>query len=194
MHEYEVESRGKWAPPMHGFLKLNCDASVMANGDQVGIGLICRYSEGRLVEAMGEKISGRLKPLAAELLCVLKGLELAVVRGWRDLWVETDCLEAVRLVNSSEECLADEGLLVERIRMLMGALEIQGIHHVVRVANKAAYEVAGFVARGNGRYSWLEVGPTWLMDVIDNDGPITSLVSREESGEFLSTTGYSSSL
>ncbi|PRQ37083.1 putative ribonuclease H-like domain, reverse transcriptase zinc-binding domain-containing protein [Rosa chinensis] len=194
MHANDVEDRGRWVPPMHGSLKLNCDASVMANGGQVGIGWICRNSEGRLVEAMGERILGRLKPRAAELLCVLKGLEWAVMRGWSDLRVETDCLEAVRLVNGCEECLADEGLIVERIRMLLGALEIQGIHHVVRVANMAAHEVAGFVARGNGRYSWLGVGPSWLMDVIDNDGPITSSVRREESGEFLSTTGHSRSL
>ncbi|PRQ17487.1 hypothetical protein RchiOBHm_Chr7g0195521 [Rosa chinensis] len=42
-----------------------------------------------------------------------------------------------------------------------------------------------------GRNRWLGVGLFWLMDVILDDGPVTSSVFREESGEFLSTTGHS---
>ena len=47
------------------------------------------------------------------------------------------------------------------------------------------------VARVEGRLGWLGVGLVWLMDVIVDDGPVTEVVIREESGEFISTTGCS---
>ncbi|PRQ38718.1 hypothetical protein RchiOBHm_Chr4g0417091 [Rosa chinensis] len=47
------------------------------------------------------------------------------------------------------------------------------------------------VARVDGRLGWLGVGLFWLMDVIVDDGPVTEVVLREESGEFMSTTGCS---
>ncbi|XP_061989802.1 uncharacterized protein LOC133708333 [Rosa rugosa] len=128
-----------WAPPTLGRLKLNCDASVAANGEQVGVGIVCRDSEGNFVAALGERLVGRLSPCAAELFSVLRDLEWAMDQGWNGLVIETDCLEAVRMVNGSDECLASEGVLVERIREILDALDIPNIHHVPRVANMAAY-------------------------------------------------------
>ncbi|KAM5569213.1 hypothetical protein ABKV19_016632 [Rosa sericea] len=103
----------------------------------------------------------------------------------------TDCLEAVLLVNGNDECLAEEGLLVDRMRFLLGSVGVRDIHYVPRSANKAAHEVAGFVARDFGRYDWLGVGPSWLMDVILGDRFVTGSVSREESGDSLYTAGHS---
>ncbi|PRQ50664.1 hypothetical protein RchiOBHm_Chr2g0135791 [Rosa chinensis] len=58
------------------------------------------------------------------------------------------------------------------------------------------YEVvtrfSGFsVARRVGRYRWLGVGPFRLKEVILDYRPVIGLGFREESGEFLSTTGHS---
>ncbi|XP_061999284.1 uncharacterized protein LOC133716613 [Rosa rugosa] len=141
---------GHWMPPPVDHLKLNCDAAVLQNGNQVGVGVVCRDYRGSLVGAMGEILLYRLQPRAAELMAILKGLEWCNGQGWRGLIIETDCLEAVQLVNGTDECLADEGLLVDRIRFLMGSMGIQGIHFVPRVVNGAAHVVAGFVARDNG--------------------------------------------
>lgn len=67
--------------------------------------------------------------------------------------IEIDCLEAVRLINGTEECLADEGLLVDKVRMLLSSLickvYISHVHVLPRVANRAAHVVAGFVALGS---------------------------------------------
>ncbi|PRQ16544.1 hypothetical protein RchiOBHm_Chr7g0185391 [Rosa chinensis] len=63
---------------------------------------------------------------------------------------------------------------------------------VVAVVYEVASIFSGFsVARGVGRYRWLGVELFRLMEVIYDDGPVTGLGFREESGEFLSTTGYS---
>lgn len=53
------------------------------------------------------------------------------------------------------------------------------------------HTVASFVARYNGHFHCLGVGSSRLMDVIANDGLVTAVTSREESGELLSTTSHS---
>jgi hypothetical protein len=94
-----------------------------------------RDHEGDLVEAGGERLSFILRPRAAELYAVLSGLEVAVMRGWQFGVVETDCLEAVRLVNGNEECFAEDGIIVDKIRSLLAILNSCGISYVPRVAN-----------------------------------------------------------
>lgn len=105
-------------------------------------------------------------PCAAELVAILRGSETAVEKGWGAVLVETNCLEAVLMVIGNEECLAEEGLLVDKNRPLLTHLKLQGISYIPRVANGAAHEVAHFVSRKEGHYIWLGVRPVWLMDVI----------------------------
>lgn len=52
---------------------------------------------------------------AAELFAIKFALELAIERRLRSIVVETDCMEAMQLINSAEECLAAEGVVVDQI-------------------------------------------------------------------------------
>lgn len=64
---------------------------------------------GHLVMAAGERLNGRLQSCAAELSAVILGLEMVQAEGWQVAKIESDCLEAVHLVNG----FAEEGVLVE---------------------------------------------------------------------------------
>lgn len=54
------------------------------------------------------------------------------------------------VVNATEECLGAAGIVVEEIRRLMQCFTASSIIHTPREANKAAHEIATFVARKNG--------------------------------------------
>ncbi|KAL6134537.1 hypothetical protein ACLB2K_066768 [Fragaria x ananassa] len=136
----------------------------------------------------GRRVQGRFRPSVAELLALCKGLEYVVEHNWLLEKVECDCLEAVRVVNDAGECFAEEGILVDRVRVLLVAVGSPKLSHVSRTANGAADVVAKYVARLNGRLVWLGVGPDWLMDVIVSDRPVTVSGSREMSGESSSST------
>ena len=188
-----VNQGPKWSPPRSGRLKLNCDASVVNGGEQVGIGVVVRGCSGDLRVAVGERCYGRLSPLAAELQAIIMGLELMLERRWVPDGVEIDCLEAVRLVNGDEQAFAfaHDGVLVERVRQLLSSLGLHGISHIPRGANGVAHAVATRVARLDGRRMWLGVGPDWLMDVIFGDRPVTYVSNQEASGAYVPTTGSS---
>ncbi|KAL6192948.1 hypothetical protein ACLB2K_034033 [Fragaria x ananassa] len=138
--------------------------------------------------AGGEKVQGRFRPSVDELLALCKGLEYVVEHNWLLEKVECDCLEAVRVVNDVGECFAEEGILVDRVRVLLVAVGSPKLSHVSRTANGAADVVAKYVARLNGGLVWLGVGPDWLMDVIISDKPVIVYGSREMSGKTSSST------
>ncbi|KAL6205568.1 hypothetical protein ACLB2K_022826 [Fragaria x ananassa] len=180
-----------WQPPSPGMLSLNTDASVINNGVNIGVGVVVRNHLGDLVLAGGERVQGRFRPSVAELLALCKGLEYVVEHNWLLEKVECDCLEAVRVVNDVGECFAEEGILVDRVRVLLVAVGSPKLSHVSRTVNGAADVVAKYVARLNGRLVWLGVGPDWLMDVIVSDRPVTVSGSREMSGKTSSSTDNS---
>ncbi|KAL6204567.1 hypothetical protein ACLB2K_021834 [Fragaria x ananassa] len=124
--------------------------------------------------AGGEKVQGRFRPSVAKLLAICKGLEYVVEHHWLLEKIECDCLEAMRVVNDVDECFADEGILVDRVRALLVAIGSPKLSHVSRTANGAVDVVAKYVARLNGR-----------------DIPVTVSGSREMSGETSSFTDNS---
>ncbi|KAL6214414.1 hypothetical protein ACLB2K_013848 [Fragaria x ananassa] len=180
-----------WQPPSPGMLSLNTDASVINNGVNIGVGVVVRNHLGDLVLAGGERVQGRFRPSVAKLLALCKGLEFVVEHNWLLEKVECDCLEAVRVLNDVGECFAEEGILVDRVRVLLVSIGSPKLSHVSRTTNGAADVVAMYVARLNGRLVWLGVGPDWLMDVIVSDRPVTVSGSREMSEETSSSTDNS---
>lgn len=80
--------------------------------------------------------------------------------------------------SGNEECLAADGVVVEEIKRLMDILHIPGVVFAPREANMAAHHVARFVARSFGRVVWLGVGPSWFMQIIKDDSPVTEVCNR----------------
>ncbi|KAK9911294.1 hypothetical protein M0R45_035213 [Rubus argutus] len=158
-----------WQPPSFPFIKFNCDGAVEGIGKRVGIGVIARNGQGDLLVAVGQNLELRLSAFAAELFAVKLALEVAVERRMALVLIETDCLEAVSMINGEEVCMAAEGVIVDQIRGLMGLLQIPAILYARRDANKAAHVLAQYVARIGGRFQWFEIGLDWLMQVMSND-------------------------
>ena len=96
-------------------------------------------------------------------------------------------MEVINKIAGNGECLSDDGVVVEEVKRLMGILHIPGILFVPRDANKAAHSVAHYVAHNGGRFSWLGVGPSWLMQIINDEFPMTDSSSRNVCSGLAST-------
>lgn len=159
----------RWNPPSSFSIKINCDASISLDGDGVGVGAVIRNDFGELVGAYGRRLGRRLSPLAAKLFAIKHALELAVERRLRSVVIETDCMEAVHMINSTDICLAAKGVVVDQIHSLLRLLHISCIDYIPREANMVAHSVTSFVARTNGCHQWFEVGSPWLMQIVVNN-------------------------
>ncbi|QHN83565.1 uncharacterized protein DS421_20g705850 [Arachis hypogaea] len=87
-----------WVPPPVYSVKLNCDASWFAPSGYAGFGCIIRNPDGCWLKGCTGKVEV-CGVLFAELYAIWRGLFLAWESGFREVICETDCLEALFLVN-----------------------------------------------------------------------------------------------
>ncbi|CAL9011851.1 unnamed protein product [Prunus brigantina] len=72
---------------------------------------------------------------ATELYTLKNGLLFALDAGFVPLFVQTDCLNVVQLINNEEVCLAPEGSMVEEIRTLLQQVPSTVLSYIPRQAN-----------------------------------------------------------
>ncbi|XP_015957787.1 uncharacterized protein LOC107481944 [Arachis duranensis] len=87
-----------WIPPPVHSVKLNCDASWFAPSGYAGFGCIIRNPDGCWLKGCTGKVEV-CSVLFAELYAIWRGLLLAWESRFREVICETDCLEALFLVN-----------------------------------------------------------------------------------------------
>ncbi|OIT23138.1 hypothetical protein A4A49_55711, partial [Nicotiana attenuata] len=80
----------RWTPLPHNIYKLNIDGAYQENSNTGGAGRIIRDSHGNSIDGFSSNIVATL-PLQAELIGLLKGLELSFTKNRIPLIVETNC-------------------------------------------------------------------------------------------------------
>ncbi|KAL4354845.1 hypothetical protein GQ457_06G011460 [Hibiscus cannabinus] len=98
-----------WLRPPIGWIKVNVDAAVSTVEGLVGIGAVFRDDGGSWLFGFARFV-GRCTVLVAELWAIHDGLAQAWGCGHRCVELESDNLEAVRMVNSNSNLLHEQGL------------------------------------------------------------------------------------
>lgn len=98
-----------WKPPPKEVVKLNVDAAWSSDPSTTGMGAILRDWTGQLIGASARFVDLDFSPPLAEILAIWEGLKFAVALNLSHLIVESDCLQAINLLNSDGEglCAAD---------------------------------------------------------------------------------------
>ncbi|KAH0981531.1 hypothetical protein GBA52_008708 [Prunus armeniaca] len=92
----------RWLPPQGGScvsVKLNVDGAIDLKYGHRGVGFIVRDSSAALVGAVAMKAPGMVYVLATELYAIKMGISFALDAYRVPLVVDTDCLNAVQMVN-----------------------------------------------------------------------------------------------
>ncbi|XP_060668934.1 uncharacterized protein LOC132800053 [Ziziphus jujuba] len=93
VHRLNSSSRkvvtNSWSRPLHGFIKVNCDASVKDNS--AGIGVVMRNHEGEVIMLKSFTINLGF-PEAAEADGLLKPVQLAIEGGHPSICCESDAI------------------------------------------------------------------------------------------------------
>ena len=122
---------------MAGFLKINTDGSSTLNNHRGSFGGLVRTDQGKWVEGFCGYI-GYADSLKAELWGLRHALKLCKDRNWRRTMIESDCLNAIKLINDDNE---DDShpyrILIVDCKILLRETEARAVH-ILREANRCA--------------------------------------------------------
>lgn len=109
----ESQEQTSWQPPPLGVIKINTDVGLPANSSDSWISMVVRDSSGSCVWWSKKRIIGRPKPVDGEAQAILHGLNIAVVHGWRNIVVESDCKQLISCRSRPSRSLASFRAIVD---------------------------------------------------------------------------------
>ncbi|KAF2322316.1 hypothetical protein GH714_011110 [Hevea brasiliensis] len=131
-----------WQPPPEGWVKLNVDGSCLGNPGDASAGGLLRDASSNWLLGFGFNI-GETSVLAAELIGISFGLQLAWLNGFRRVIVESDSLKAVKLINNERDIsLHPLAALIQDCRRLMKMDWDCYLSHIYREQNFCADSLA----------------------------------------------------
>lgn len=157
-----------WQPPGNGWLKCNVDGVSKCGGHGAGCGDVIKDSTGNWIMGFALRLDD-MGSLSAKLWSILKGLELAWERKYRQLVVESDAREAIDLIKRSRETSHPLDSLIRKTRHLVNREWEVVLSHTYREGNKVANHLA--LSARNTECGWrlLEGPPEELRCLLQND-------------------------
>ncbi|KAL4284355.1 hypothetical protein GQ457_16G011300 [Hibiscus cannabinus] len=139
-HGLDTVTAPKWTCPKPGWVKVNADGAVdPKEGDAAARGVI-RDDEGHWLGGFTRSL-GSCTVLMSELWAIHDALSLAWSRGFRWVVLETDNLEASKIVAGSSPILIDNSLVIAIRNLLSYNWEVE-VRHIGRAANGVADSLA----------------------------------------------------
>jgi ribonuclease HI len=159
--------RQKWKPPDVNTVKLNVDGAYSQDG-RAGCGVVVRDSAGEVIVAACLQLHHCKDATEAEVAAIEEGVNLAMQWTQLPFSVESDCADAVQMINSRAPNISANAFRISVIRENL--LERNSkLVKIGREANVASHELAK-LARVHGRTNvWLSVPPPEIAGVIASD-------------------------
>lgn len=161
--------QNRWKRPTGGRIKLNVDVRINQN-NWIGLGVVARNTEGRIVGCGVRRLELSVSPLVAEALGVSFGMQMAIQRRWQAVEVESDCLQLINLIKERVCTRHGDGVLIEEILWLRRQFKECVWLHTGRDNNKAAHNLAGF---DPGPYAntrvWIDTLPNLFVDDVNSE-------------------------
>ena len=143
-HESETGSSNqgaKWRNPPPGKYKINCDMAISMTTKMVGVGVVVRDDQGRVILAQGKSISAMYDLATGEAMAALVAVDLCRDMGVFDVILEGDSLEVVNSINEDLNSRRRYGHLLDDMKMVLSSFRSWEVMHVKRDANMAAHRL-----------------------------------------------------
>ena len=129
-------------PPPCPLLKVNFDGAVFQDTYHVGIGVVIKDSEGKVLSALSERT--KLHPTVddVEAMACRRAIEFAIESGLQQALFEGDSATVINYINDGQPCLASFEHIIEDAIDLTSHLCYCSFSHVQRKGNAVANKVS----------------------------------------------------
>ncbi|OMO70058.1 hypothetical protein COLO4_28797 [Corchorus olitorius] len=161
-----VFAPSQWQSPPVEVIKINCDASYCSKGSFAGLAVVCRNSNGVIIDG-ASLLEKAASVHAAEAFAIRLAVQLARDKGWRHIIVESDNLALINcLKNSKAEGYWESWAIVEDINLsLFHSFSFSFIH---RQGNRVTNWVAKKTRTRDCPLDWMHSPPDDLVGLLSN--------------------------
>jgi hypothetical protein len=149
----------QWTKPPQGFSKLNWDAALDKNQRLIGVGIVARDFEGKVIAAMCSFQRYISDSSVAEAFGARLCAEFGLFLGLRSVILEGDALEVVQELKRVNEDAGHLGNLIGEIRVLLRRFDCWSFIHVKREGNKVAHTLAKYAISHPQNRVWFDSFP-----------------------------------
>ncbi|XP_030474454.1 uncharacterized protein LOC115691861 [Syzygium oleosum] len=142
-----------WQPPRRNALKINTDGSYVSRSPMGAISCLIRDESRVLCDGFARFVRTS-SILQLEALALLEGIKHVQERRSEVFEYESDSLEVVNTINSSNQPLWEVNAIILEVRDLLGRLSNVSVAHIDIGANQAA----NWVGKPETKFSFFGVG------------------------------------
>ncbi|XP_021865546.1 uncharacterized protein [Spinacia oleracea] len=146
-----------WKPPPTGWWKVNTEAAIAER--HVGLGMIVRDNIGDVLMSGGKKLDVAIQVLEEEVRATLFGLRYAYDAGFRQVELETDCLNLVTLLTKKSNENSTSQMVVKDIFVVVNLFEACIFKFPKRLCNMTTYSLAKDSLMFDEVLIWMEECP-----------------------------------
>lgn len=132
----------QWKPLVVGYIKINFDASVTCNPPCIGLGAVARSHTGEVIAWSRRRVQYIQDPELAEAMATILAVNLAISLQHSQFEIESDCLNLVKMLQSTDPCLAPCGVFVDLIRNIVPNFGSLVFLFIPRLGNTLAHSLA----------------------------------------------------
>lgn len=159
----------KWEPPAHGTIKINVDAAVNNKENRIGLGVVARDADGKVVMAASKTAWPFIESERAELEAFLWAAHLIQHYQWKHVIVEGDAQVVVEALQSKLTRGLHNQILVSNILDSLADVDHITFNFCYREANGVAHRLAKWASTSICSLVWLDNGPYWISDIVFAD-------------------------
>lgn len=127
-----------WVSPSHDTIKINVDAAVNMLDDRVGVGVVARNSEGKVLLSAAKSISPVTSVERAELEAFKWAVELVKNQNWDKVIFEGDAQVVVKALQGNLSRDFHSQIVVDNILLTASSLAHHSFLFCFREANRVA--------------------------------------------------------
>jgi hypothetical protein len=156
----------RWVKPPIGILKMNWDAVVDREGQQMGVRVVGRDSFGKVCVAFVKSQKFITDPTTVEAMVAWQMAEIYVRMGFFEVILEVDLMEVVQALNQEDCSWGRYGSLINEAKLLLQQVYRWKVSHVTRTANEVAHRLAKFALFLGEERLWCEEYPPCIHDIV----------------------------
>ncbi|KAL0327848.1 UNVERIFIED_CONTAM: hypothetical protein Scaly_2217400 [Sesamum calycinum] len=130
-----------WKPPEAGWVKVNYDGALFADGKEGGAGVVARSETGECVAWVSYRFVKPIYPEEVEAMAAREAALLVVQHGWPAIILEGDCASLIHKLQARETNFSTIGQLTQDIKCIVARSSCV-FPLVHRAGNKVAHCLA----------------------------------------------------